>query len=124
MSNALLFSLTRKAAKTSQVRESAQLQLQQADGLTKLFLNPAIAQRTADWLGVDLQPVQVDEETLAARFEETVWHSEVALPDLNGVCRLALSEAVHARGIKVVITGELPSLRFSRASVVVNSKTS
>ncbi|KAM0345658.1 hypothetical protein ACHAPU_006312 [Fusarium lateritium] len=66
----------------------------------------AIARRTADWLGVDIHLVKMDEAALAARFEDTTWHSEVPLPDLNGMGRLALAEAVHAQGIKVVITGE------------------
>lgn len=55
----------------------------------------------------------MDEEALAARFEEGVWHSEIPLPDLNGMGRLALAEAVHAQGIKVVITGELSSTSHS-----------
>ncbi|KAJ4129079.1 Amidase chry2 [Fusarium equiseti] len=66
----------------------------------------AIARRTADWLGVDIHLVKMDEEALVARFEDTTWYSEVPLPDLNGMGRLALAEAVHAQGIKVVITGE------------------
>ncbi|KAJ5900123.1 hypothetical protein N7495_004867 [Penicillium taxi] len=66
----------------------------------------AIAQRTAEWLGVDIKFVKMDEEALVSRFEDAVWHSEVTLPDLNGMGRLALSEAVHSQGIKVVITGE------------------
>ncbi|GAB1197524.1 hypothetical protein APSETT444_006820 [Aspergillus pseudonomiae] len=66
----------------------------------------AIAQRTADWLGVDIQFVKMDEEALVSRFEDAVWHSEIPLPDLNGMGRLALAEAVHAQGIKVVVTGE------------------
>nr|WCD39068.1 class II amidotransferase [Fusarium tricinctum] len=66
----------------------------------------AIARRTADWLGVDIHLVKMDEEALAARFEDTTWYSEVPLPDLNGMGRLALAEAVHSQGIKAVITGE------------------
>jgi asparagine synthase (glutamine-hydrolysing) len=48
----------------------------------------------------------MDEEALAARFEDTTWYSEVPLPDLNGMGRLALAEAVHSQGIKAVITGQ------------------
>lgn len=48
----------------------------------------------------------MDEEALVARFEDTTWYSEVPLPDLNGMGRLALAEAVHAQGIKAVITGK------------------
>ncbi|KAE8374734.1 asparagine synthetase [Aspergillus bertholletiae] len=66
----------------------------------------AIARRTAEWLGVDIHLVKMDEEALTSRFEDAVWHSEIPLPDLNGMGRLALAEAVHAQGIKVVVTGE------------------
>lgn len=48
----------------------------------------------------------MDEEALVSRFEDTTWYSEVPLPDLNGMGRLALAEAVHAQGIKAVITGK------------------
>ncbi|KAE8344884.1 hypothetical protein BDV24DRAFT_148726 [Aspergillus arachidicola] len=65
-----------------------------------------IARRTAEWLGVDIHFVKMDEEALVSRFEDAVWHSEIPLPDLNGMGRLALAEAVHAQGIKVVVTGE------------------
>ncbi|KAJ0358001.1 hypothetical protein COL154_009552 [Colletotrichum chrysophilum] len=66
----------------------------------------AVAHRTAAWLGVDIHMVKMDEEALVARFEDTVWNVEVPLPDLNGMGRYALAEAVHKQGIKVVITGE------------------
>ncbi|KAE9569368.1 Amidase [Colletotrichum fructicola] len=66
----------------------------------------AVAHRTAAWLGVDIHMVKMDEEALVARFEDTVWNAEVPLPDLNGMGRYALAEAVHKQGIKVVITGE------------------
>ncbi|KAJ5652798.1 asparagine synthetase [Penicillium longicatenatum] len=65
-----------------------------------------VARRTAEWLGVDFHPVKMDETALASRFEDTVWNSEVPLPDLNGIARMGLAETVHAHGIKVVITGE------------------
>ncbi|KAF2721525.1 asparagine synthase [Polychaeton citri CBS 116435] len=65
-----------------------------------------IARRTAEWLGVDIQFVKMDEDALVSRFEDTVWHSEIPLPDLNGMGRLALAEAVRSQGIKVVVTGE------------------
>ncbi|KAJ5781064.1 hypothetical protein N7457_006224 [Penicillium paradoxum] len=65
-----------------------------------------IAQRTAEWLGVDIHFVKMDEEALVSRLEDAVWHSEIPLPDLNGMGRLALAEAVHSQGFKVVITGE------------------
>ncbi|KAE8369554.1 asparagine synthase [Aspergillus caelatus] len=45
-----------------------------------------VAQRTADWLGVEYHPIP--------------------FPDLNGLGKLALSEKVHSLGMKVVLTGE------------------
>lgn len=51
-----------------------------------------ISKRTADWLGVDLHCVHMDEANLASRFEEAVWHSEFPFPDLNGIGKLALAE--------------------------------
>lgn len=66
-----------------------------------------MAQRTAEWLGVDFQPVPVDEEALASRLEDTVWYSETPLPDVNGMGRLAMAEMAHAKGLKVVLTGKL-----------------
>lgn len=55
----------------------------------------------------------MDEEALVARFEDTTWYSELPLPDLNGMGRLALAEAVHSQGIKVVITGESSSQKLA-----------
>jgi asparagine synthase (glutamine-hydrolysing) len=48
----------------------------------------------------------MDEEAMATRLEDTIWHTEVPTADVNGMARLALSEAAHAKGIKVVLTGE------------------
>jgi asparagine synthase (glutamine-hydrolysing) len=65
-----------------------------------------IARRTAKWLGVGFHAVKMDEAALASRFEDTVWNSEIPLPDLNGIARMGLAETVHAHGFKVVITGK------------------
>lgn len=48
----------------------------------------------------------MDEEALASRLEDTIWHSETPTPDVNGMGRLAMAEAAHASGMKVVLTGE------------------
>lgn len=64
-----------------------------------------IAQRTAEWLGVEFHPVPITEETIASKFEDTIWHSEVPLPDTNGIGRLAMAEAAKSHGIKVILTG-------------------
>ncbi|KAM3432661.1 hypothetical protein MY4824_006398 [Beauveria thailandica] len=65
-----------------------------------------VAQRTADWLGARFHPVYMDEHALATRFEDAAWHSENPFADVNGICKLALSEKVRSLGLKVVITGE------------------
>lgn len=64
-----------------------------------------IAQRTAEWLGVDFHPVHLDEAAMAAKFEDVAWYSETPTADVNGMGKLALSEVVHSKGLKVVITG-------------------
>ncbi|KAM3440036.1 hypothetical protein NHJ13734_003471 [Beauveria thailandica] len=65
-----------------------------------------VAQRTADWLGARFHPVYMDEHALATRFEDAAWYSENPFADVNGICKLALSEKVRSLGLKVVITGE------------------
>ncbi|KAL4890992.1 hypothetical protein BDV59DRAFT_209333 [Aspergillus ambiguus] len=65
-----------------------------------------IAQRTAEWLGVDFHPVPIDEHTIVSKFEDVAWHSENPLPDVNGVGRLTMAETARAHGIKVILTGE------------------
>ncbi|KAL1965994.1 hypothetical protein VTN77DRAFT_4934 [Rasamsonia byssochlamydoides] len=65
-----------------------------------------IARRTAEWLGVEFNPVPMDEAALAARLEDVVWYSETPTPDVNAMGKLAMSEMVHSKGLKVVLTGE------------------
>ncbi|KAL4805873.1 hypothetical protein BDV18DRAFT_14181 [Aspergillus unguis] len=65
-----------------------------------------IAQRTADWLGVDLHPVTMTEDEIAARLEDTVWFTETPIPDVNGMGRVAVGELAHSHGKKVILTGE------------------
>ncbi|KAL4958158.1 nucleophile aminohydrolase [Aspergillus filifer] len=65
-----------------------------------------IAQRTADWVGVELHPVTMTEEEIAIRFEDTVWFTETPIPDVNGMGRIAVGELAHSHGKKVILTGE------------------
>ncbi|KAL4995558.1 hypothetical protein BDV10DRAFT_187985 [Aspergillus recurvatus] len=65
-----------------------------------------VAQRTADWLGVDLHPVTMTEDEIAARLEDTVWYTETPIPDVNGVGRVAVGELAHSHGKRVILTGE------------------
>ena len=55
----------------------------------------------------------MDEQAMATRLEDTIWHSESPTADVNGMARLAMSEIAHARGIKVVLTGEGADEHFS-----------
>jgi asparagine synthase (glutamine-hydrolysing) len=74
-------------------------------------LQIAIAQRTADALGLQLVTIRMDEKLIADDFEDAVWHCEHHNPDFNYVGKFALSKAVRANGIKVVLTGKsLPFL--------------
>ncbi|BAE62794.1 unnamed protein product [Aspergillus oryzae RIB40] len=72
-----------------------------------------IARRTAEWLGVGYHPVYLDEEAIAARLEDTVWYSEIPAANVNGMGRLAVAEAAHAMGKKVILTGEDSDEHFS-----------
>ncbi|PLB39027.1 asparagine synthetase B family protein [Aspergillus candidus] len=72
-----------------------------------------IARRTAEWLGVDFHSVQMDEEAIASRLEDVVWHSETPVPNVNATGRMAVAEAAHAKGLKVILTGEGSDEHFS-----------
>lgn len=48
----------------------------------------------------------MNEQELANRFEDAVWHCEHHNPDLNFVGKYALSEVPREHGFKVVLTGE------------------
>jgi hypothetical protein len=66
----------------------------------------AIANRTADHLGVKYYKKHMNEKELAARFEDATWHCEYHNPDLNYVGKYALSEVPQEVGFKVVLTGQ------------------
>lgn len=68
--------------------------------------NVDIAQRTAEWLGVQHHMQHMDETALAARFKDAIWHCEHHSYDLNFVGKFALSELPRENGYKVVLTGE------------------
>ncbi|KAI7491065.1 asparagine synthase [Hortaea werneckii] len=70
------------------------------------FDESSIANRTAEWLGVKYLKKLMNEEELAKRFEDAVWHCEQHNPDLNFVGKFALSEVPREHGYKVVLTGE------------------
>ncbi|KAF9641106.1 hypothetical protein BFW01_g465 [Lasiodiplodia theobromae] len=66
----------------------------------------SIAERTAEWLGVEVIKKDVDEATLARDFADTAYHSEHHHFDMNSVAKFALSSLTRERGFKVVLTGE------------------
>ena len=73
---------------------------------TSGFDESAIANRTAEWLGVRYIKKHMSEVELATRFEDATWHVEHHNPDFNFVGKFALSEVPREVGYKVVITGE------------------
>ncbi|KAL2192302.1 hypothetical protein P885DRAFT_82341 [Corynascus similis CBS 632.67] len=66
----------------------------------------SIAERTAQWLGVETIKVDVDEARLAQDFSDTAYHCEHHHFDLNCVAKFALSTLPQDYGVKVVLTGE------------------
>jgi asparagine synthase (glutamine-hydrolysing) len=55
----------------------------------------------------------MDEKATASGLEDTIWHTETPTADVNGMARLAMAETAHAKGIKVVLTGEGADEHFS-----------
>ncbi|KAH8895977.1 asparagine synthase [Thozetella sp. PMI_491] len=70
------------------------------------FNESAIAERTAEWLGIQLDKVHIDEEQLANNFADAAYHCEHHNADLNSVSKFALSELARDKNYKVVLTGE------------------
>ena len=64
-----------------------------------------IAQRTADFLGLELKVQRMDDESLAAHFADATWHSEHHNPDLNFVGKYLISALSRDHGFNVVLTG-------------------
>ncbi|KAI1812367.1 asparagine synthase [Poronia punctata] len=70
------------------------------------FDESPIAERTAKHLGVQLHIKDMDEAEIARNFEDTVWHNEHAIWDLNTVGKFCLSELPREKGFKVILSGE------------------
>jgi asparagine synthetase B (glutamine-hydrolysing) len=84
--------------------------------LTYSFIT-AIAQRTADFLGLPFVSTRLDEAAFAENFEQAFIHSEHHNPDLNSVAKFVLSGLARDHGVKVILSGiifvcprKLPSL--------------
>ena len=71
----------------------------------KEFDESQVAQRTVDFLGVDLHILRVNEELLASHFAEACWHSEHHNPDLNFIGKFMISALSQKHGFNVVMTG-------------------
>ncbi|TEA10017.1 Amidase chyE [Colletotrichum sidae] len=72
-----------------------------------------IAERTAGFLGVQIQKKQIDEAELAANFADCAYHCEHHHFDLNCVGKFALSSLPNENGVKVVLTGEGAAEHFA-----------
>ncbi|WYZ42283.1 hypothetical protein EsH8_V_001178 [Colletotrichum jinshuiense] len=73
---------------------------------TSGFDESDIAERTAEYLGVQIQKKQINEEELAVNFADCAYHCEHHHFDLNCVGKFALSTLPQENGVKVVLTGE------------------
>lgn len=80
---------------------------------TSGFDESAIANRTAEWLGVRYVKKHMNEDELVKRFEDATWHAEHHNPDLNYIGKFALSEVPQEQGFKVVLTGEGADEQFA-----------
>lgn len=65
----------------------------------------AIADRTAQYLGVRFYKKQMNEQSLADQFEDALWHCEQPFGDLNFIGTYALSELVREKGFRVLLNG-------------------
>ncbi|KAK1976469.1 asparagine synthase [Colletotrichum cereale] len=70
------------------------------------FNEADIAERTANWLGVQILKQDMNEEALAKNFEDCVYHLEHHHFDLNFVGKFCLSALPRQHGVPVVLTGE------------------
>ncbi|KAG0172729.1 hypothetical protein DFQ28_007436 [Apophysomyces sp. BC1034] len=65
-----------------------------------------IAERTAAFCGAVFHKLVVSQEDLVNAFDESVWHVEMPLFNMNTVGKFLLSKLVRNSGYKVVLTGE------------------
>lgn len=65
-----------------------------------------VAERTAEYLDLQLHTIDMNEATMAQHFEESTWHNEQHTFDLNTVGKFALSRLPRERGFKVILSGE------------------
>ncbi|KAK2058796.1 asparagine synthase [Colletotrichum caudatum] len=70
------------------------------------FNESDIAERSAEWLGVQILKKDMDEAALADNFADAVYHTEHHNFDLNSVGKFCLSTLPREYGVPVVLTGE------------------
>ncbi|KAI8633861.1 asparagine synthase [Xylariaceae sp. FL1651] len=70
------------------------------------FDESAIAERTANFLGVQMYTKEMNETEIAKNFEDAVWHNEHHSFDLGTVGKFCLSELPRQNGFKVILSGE------------------
>ncbi|KAF9873700.1 asparagine synthase [Colletotrichum karsti] len=73
---------------------------------TSGFNEADIAERSAEWLGVQILKKNMDETELANNFAGAVYHTEHHHFDLNCVGKYCLSTLPRQHGVPVVLTGE------------------
>ena len=86
--------------------------------------NPDVACRTAQSLGVNFHEVVVDEEQLAADFEEATWYCEQHYFDLGFVAKHTLSRFTEHVGLKVVLNGITSAVARREACFFDNGRRS
>ncbi|KAJ7652214.1 putative asparagine synthase [Mycena rosella] len=65
-----------------------------------------IANRTSAFIGAETHMVHVTEADLVGVFERAVWHAEQPIFTFHAAGKLILSQFVHNKGYKVVLSGE------------------
>lgn len=66
----------------------------------------AIAKRTAEFVGAQFCPFEVNESLLCEHFEKTILQCELPYGDLGTVAKFLLSRHAKDNGVTVVLTGE------------------
>ncbi|PHS05744.1 MAG: asparagine synthase (glutamine-hydrolyzing) [Kordia sp.] len=87
---------------------------QKCDGLTAYSIafeeaqldESTIARAFSHKIGVEHHTVQVNDQILADNFIDAVYHSEMAVPNINIAAKYHLSKVLKAQNKKVVLTGE------------------
>ncbi|KAK1457548.1 asparagine synthetase [Colletotrichum cuscutae] len=74
------------------------------DKTTQLYNEYDIAERTAEWLDLNIVKKVMGEEELAKHFADSVYHTEHHHFDMNSVGKYALSELPRQQGIPIVLT--------------------